>query len=137
MADTRMTLMELADRLEKATGPDRELEWQVFRAIRYPDHLLNKDPANWHITTRGSVTEPVRSVAFEGFNQAPRYTASLDAAMTLVPEGWAYKIGRNWCELWPMHPDVSDDDWPEDCNEDRQHYGKTPRLALLPTSLPD
>lgn len=55
---TREGLVELADRVEKASGPDRELDGDIFLAIRP--------------SSRGRI-----------FN-APKYTASLDAAMTLA-----------------------------------------------------
>ncbi len=58
MTDTS-SLSHLIERLEKATGPDRELDasinLEVFSQIALPD--------------------------------APQYTSSIDAAMTLVPEG--------------------------------------------------
>lgn len=58
-------LLELAERCEKATGPDRHLNLAIANAI-YGDDLA----------------PPGTSYAF---------TSSLDAAMTLVPEGqeWA------------------------------------------------
>jgi len=71
-------LLELAERCEKAPGPDREL-WDLDRAIKaalegreyisFQDDLANR---------RG--TTP------------PRWTTSLDAAMTRVPEGWGKSV---------------------------------------------
>ncbi len=66
---------------------------------------------------------------------APLYTRSLDAAMTLVPEGWAYKIGRTWCELWPVSSELTDEQWPEGWDDDRQHIAATPALALCAAVL--
>ena len=53
-------LVALAERVEKATGPDRELDVAIAGAsgVTYP-----ADPVNW----------------------PPHYTASLDAALTLAP----------------------------------------------------
>lgn len=53
-------LLELADRVEQATGPDRDLDGEIHSGI-------GKRDQQW--------------------SYAPSYTASLDAAMTLVPEG--------------------------------------------------
>lgn len=53
---------DLITRLEHAYGPDRELD----RAIHIRDGLLGVGMYGDH----------------------PRYTASIDAALTLVPEGW-------------------------------------------------
>lgn len=58
-------LIALADACEAATGPDFHLDMEIMRAVR------------------------------RDFNTAPGYTASLDAAMTLVPEGWGYSICPN------------------------------------------
>ena len=63
-------LLELAERCEKATGPDQELDRAIQLAIRKP---VPSD--KW--TGRDAILP-----------QKPRhYTASLDTAMTLVPEG--------------------------------------------------
>lgn len=56
-------LLDLAARCEAATGPDRELDRAIELAI-FPDR-----------------TDPCPTV------ELLAYTASLDAAMTLVPEG--------------------------------------------------
>jgi hypothetical protein len=54
-----MTMKELAERVEAATGPDRDIDHAIANLTNY--------------ATVGEVLT---------------YTASLDAAMTLVPEGW-------------------------------------------------
>lgn len=60
-----------ADRVEALAGPDRETDVMIGRArgLVYPD---GPSGGQWG----GS------------FSPCPYYTASLDAAMTLVPEGW-------------------------------------------------
>lgn len=64
-------LLELADRCEKATGPDRGLDIAIYRALSYIGHH------GWHPMDRDA---------------APRYTACLDAALTLVPEGSLWSV---------------------------------------------
>lgn len=59
---------ELIQRLEKATGPDRELDFAVLSVV---------DP-------RALKTGPLPG--------DPKYTSSLDAAMTLVSEGCEISI---------------------------------------------
>jgi hypothetical protein len=65
---TRDHLLALADRCEKATGPDRELECRIWCALNGHTFDLCKqvvgDLSKWEV--------------------APAYTASLDAAMTLA-----------------------------------------------------
>lgn len=62
-------LRALADRVEQATGPDRELDVDIEHARGWPD-------AQWT-------------------SDARRYTASLDAAVTLVPTGASPTFGQN------------------------------------------
>jgi hypothetical protein len=85
------TLLELADRCEKATGPDRELDCEIVVAVgggeivwkqanytmeAYPAHRV---PSANHLG--GFANEPV-----------PAFSASLDAAMQLVPDP-----AKPWC----------------------------------------
>ena len=66
-----MTLLELAAKVEGLSGPCREMDAAVDMAVN-PDHRVMGD----HIIDRMGFGKPL-----------PQYTASLDAAMTLVPEG--------------------------------------------------
>ncbi len=67
-------LLELAARCEEATGPDRVLDAEVF--------VVARDTDNWDALNRdGSVAD-----------HTPPYTASIDAAKTLVPEGRAVEL---------------------------------------------
>lgn len=80
----RSKLLELAERCEQATGPDRELNIALLPLVglRFVDE-----------------GHPIGEVCYEQNNHAvpmPRFTASLDAAMTLVPEGFAWEAG--FCE---------------------------------------
>lgn len=85
-------LLELAERVEAATGPDRRLDIEILVTIdwREPDWEEGERTAREMAERHGLVYLTSRSV--EGFNSTwrhlPRLTASLDAAMTLVPEGW-------------------------------------------------
>lgn len=94
--------MSLIERLEKATE-DRELDAAVYEACVgevWNDFLSGP----W---------------AADGKSRVPFYTSSIDAALSLVPEGWRYGIeqaGRfdsndlteAWC--WP-HEDGFEPDW--------------------------
>ena len=100
--------MTLADRIEALDGPCREVDLAIERAVNtsaiHDDHL-DRFPET-----------------------AKRYTASLDAAMTLVPDG----CGRSYDDmdngecLWRLEPD-----------DDSQFWGraKTPALALCAAAL--
>ena len=71
----------LIDKLEQADGPDRELDAEIARGIGWgcvmQDPQADHEWICWHERYRcGS------------WIVLPNYTASIDAAMTLVPEGW-------------------------------------------------
>jgi len=67
------TLLELAERCEKAEGPDRKLDAEVARAT------------GWKVSPGGTWWQPPGGQW--GF-VLRAYTASIDAALTLLPEGW-------------------------------------------------
>lgn len=79
-------MQDLITRLEAATEGSRELDAEIavrikYPTYRYPDPVSNCAPSSWveawDRLTGWSVGDPL-----------PRYTRSIDAAMTLVPEGW-------------------------------------------------
>jgi hypothetical protein len=79
---------ELIARLEKATGPSRELDAAIFikvtPGVKEAGRIdVDKD--------RGVVGWWPKDAPYQSARDVPAYTASLDAAMTLVPEGWS------WC----------------------------------------
>jgi hypothetical protein len=65
------TLLKLAQRCEDATGPDRDLDIAILLAVM------------------GDGKETISA-------EKPYYTRSLDAAMTLVPEGHSGRC--SWCD---------------------------------------
>lgn len=82
-------LLALAERVERATGADRELDGDIFCALGLAQLIEG---------------------AFDAY-RAPAYTASLDAALTLVPEGWSIQMllsenGKYPCvKLGRSHPE--------------------------------
>ena len=69
-------LQSLISRLEKAEGPDRELDLAIYAA------LIEINPNH-------------RGPALGDRQRIQRYTASLDSAVGLVPEGSIWHVGRN------------------------------------------
>lgn len=72
-------LLALAERCEQAMGPDRKLEIEIGH-IAHPNAMITRE-----------------------------YTASLDAALTLVPEGFVTNLGNDtgaaWAHVWSDGPD--------------------------------
>lgn len=63
----RTTLLALAERVEAATGADRGLDSEIHHAV-------------------------LNGVGVGSYGAQPAYTASLDAAMSLVPSGWSFMV---------------------------------------------
>lgn len=87
------TLNDLISRLEKASGPDRELDAQISAAVRaIPDN------APWlksfkDIRATGNCVQAFNDKGESSANWQPyTYTASVDAALMLVPDGFAYMV---------------------------------------------
>jgi hypothetical protein len=88
-----MSLDELAELCEAASGPDRELDALIDAATakgRWAPHCeVAPSPTKGRVQyrTRGD------SLALWHEQDARSFTASLDAAMTLVPDGWDWSVG--------------------------------------------
>jgi hypothetical protein len=100
---TRETLLGLADRCEQATGPDRELDGaiEVARDPMRETILYNKPGRFPQEAVRGPVKDlQLNARDLAEYITAPAYTASLDSAMTLVPEGFGFKLASVSFEKW-------------------------------------
>lgn len=108
-----MTRDELIAALEAATGQSRELDVQIelflqpfaFRGKEYPTMV-------WH--------------AHDKAPQAPLYTASISAALMLVPKGRIWSIGR-WGEIAGFVAVLD--------QERQSHVGATLAIALCIAAL--
>ncbi len=88
MAD-RETLLALAARCEAAEGPSREMDELIVQAS-YPELDIRRDGPDGTWRAHGSTIGP------DCILRVLDYTASLDAALTLVPEGAGIKLDRHW-----------------------------------------
>lgn len=101
-------LLKLAERREAADGPDRWLDGDIWIALGlapaenesggvwgFERARYNDDGGEWRAS---EFNQP----APDKVRRAPAYSASLDAAMTLVPEGWRIaQLEENWRSgLW-------------------------------------
>lgn len=78
-------LSQLIERVEAATGPDRELDVAIILALHpeagpYNPHCQGDEPIFWNAPYYKQ--------------ECPHLTASLDAALTLLPEGWTYQVSN-------------------------------------------
>jgi hypothetical protein len=132
-------LVQLAERCEAATGPDRELDAAIFQAIGAP---VPFQFANKLIALEFNDIENAYFARVSDDMQVryspPAYTASLDAAMTLVPPEHAVDLtiwaGKNRARLLPLFQDG--DRWLH--SGSAPHYcsnAATPALALTAAAL--
>jgi hypothetical protein len=87
-----MTLIDIPSliaRIEAATGPDRELDAEIALAVG----VVPKDA----FRPCASIDPGTFGTGAYSFWKAPRFTGSVDAAMTLIPEEWG----------WTLHSDGS------------------------------
>lgn len=82
----------MLERLEKATGPDRELDCLLAVAIggfhTKPPKYEGGDVLYCRYDQDGTLIMPGQA----GDMMVPRYTASIDAALTLMPPGWEFEL---------------------------------------------
>lgn len=96
-------LLALADRVEAATGPDRVLFIEIVVALDLrPEWLARQDGQLW-VDLSGS--NPVLRWANSSIGQShgnpsvddpANFLGSLDAAMTLVPEGCQWRVDSHY-----------------------------------------
>ena len=107
--------MTLIERLEAAETGSRELDGDIAEMVQ-PDELQHCQAAHLNTLKRFShwPARWGRSVPTHFDWDAPHYTTSIDAALTLVPEGWNGKVefgvpveDKQEAELWnyKFYPD--------------------------------
>jgi hypothetical protein len=111
-------LEALADRCKTATGPDRDLDCAIAAAVGWREIELPHG-------SRYCISPDGRECSHGLIAYAPRFTASLDAAMTLVPEGW-------W---WVADGHARASLFREDAADQIISKAATPSLALCSAAL--
>lgn len=109
---------DLIARVEKASGPDRELDIEIFRAVvAVPNEgqMVGVEPRQWDPRyTPLLVPHPKWGFSPAVSDDAERYTASIDAALTLAPEGancWGFDKTPIGSEAYFSRNHVSDGHW--------------------------
>jgi hypothetical protein len=114
----------LIARLEAAMGPSRELDLRICRDV------LDGEP----LGHAAGMPDELLLVAQGRLAPMPRYTASLDAALTLVPVGYCWKLRHAYAAQAVV--------WQIDCEYDEGSgrilpFGehRTPAIALCIAAL--
>ena len=85
------SITSLIERIEAATGGDRELDAEIWLACT-PGATRNKWSYVHKATGRECTVDETRD-ATGRFITVPSFTASIEAALTLLPEGWWWSAG--------------------------------------------
>jgi hypothetical protein len=119
LTDKRQQLLQLKEGLAKATGPDRELDCEIGQML---GAKIERRQANYTMEF-APVIHWQAPHPYAGMKEpCPRFTASLDAAVTLVPEKY-----RNW---WS-----AGDESETACVFARYGYQLETRAATVPLAL--
>lgn len=139
---TRQALLDLAARCEAATGADRAIDGSVYAYLtRGQPYVIGNEPGRFPqkpiMGERADVMREMPNADGAEYICAPAYTASLDAAMTLVPEGWRNRLLDASVECrfaWMLQgPQIQ---WEEGlAPQFASGVGKTPALALTAACL--
>lgn len=124
-----MTIAELIERLEKATGPDRELDDLIAGVVLNPggEVRLEGMPSGEPGIKTYFYPDGTRGTSL-------RYSSSIDSALTLVPEGWGWLVrdfkgdGEEGAYADVPHLTI-------ESNMDGQAFHKIPAIALCIAAL--
>lgn len=111
---------DLIERLETAEGPSRDLDAEIF--VQVTPGVLDAGRID---CIGGLVGWWPRDAPYQSAREVPKYTSSLDAALTLIPDEltWYVDAGCFSC-IWRV--------------SDRKHFGAraaSPTLALCAAAL--
>lgn len=92
-------MKDLIERLEAATGPAHDLDGEIALALGWTYQKMKGDQ-------RAYFRRPGET-AYYNRSEPPRYTSSIDAALTLVPKGhwWTIEADAAWVR-WLTANDV-------------------------------
>lgn len=130
-------IAELIAKLETLSGPDRETDGLIFKAVTEPgDHWhqfdVGDDIGEQSLSPVWYRRDPDDESAYEA---PPFYTESIDAALTLVPEGREWRVDRRHSK--GMHPAYASI-WASGARDIDFHanaHAKTPAIAICIASL--
>jgi hypothetical protein len=119
----------LIAKLEQAPEGSRELDTEILCLTLggdwYVKNQYEDGSGKWLCYSRTRFTD--KDKQHPTCRTAPHYTTSLDAALTLVPEGWEWAVSTGYAEIFP--PDFSPSDNPNSVMV-AASVRRTPALAL-------
>lgn len=130
---SRADLQALIERVEKATGPDRELDADIYEALGYEvKRRSERVEEGWRVrrTVDWRYLDGSRWLAMDYL------TASVDADLALLERvlpGWRAEI--RWGD-WPQHIERHDATlWNNDTSKRESVFGVSANAATLPLAI--
>ena len=125
----RATLEALIARVLEGTEPDQELDAEIAVAL-FGGEIIWKTA---RYTMDAYPARRIQNSAYVGGYQNAgvlAYTESLDAALTLVPEGWSWHVALR---KWPTPTRATGSVWSESLDGSKLFYvdAATPARALI------
>lgn len=124
----KATLIALAERVEKAEAGSRELDAEIEKMLSCSDEFARHHPGKSMRLWNENAYRFYYLGDDESDYQSPAYTTSLDAAMSLVPDGMVWQVLTDYG--LPGRARISDIP-----RLKTQADGETPALALTAASL--
>ena len=133
----RATLEALLARVLEGTGPDRKLDAEIHAATLHikpitPEAIVTRECQENGFYALHHVPGSPGGVSY--WHQAPPFTGSLDAALTLVPDGWSWHVALR---KWPTPTRATGSVWSESLDGNKLFYvdAATPPRALIAACL--
>jgi hypothetical protein len=124
-------LLALIERLEKLKRPDRELDLDILFAIFPKDRAAVFEGVKHISTMTNAAGEPWFNPLADR-SDCPYYTGSIDAALTLVPEGSWYSLGNH---PRPYATVLSIEEFDDPFTHPHRGLGATPAIAICIAAL--
>lgn len=97
---TSSDLIALAERVEKAERPSREMDAEIAAALDLRPNWARDDPRSLIVANRYGIGLLSLGVGGPGITAAC-YTSSVDSAAQLAPEGWCWSAGDDYYDPTP------------------------------------
>lgn len=132
----RATLEALLARVLASTGPDRELDGKIAKAFGWIERYEMWWPSEIVKLARKR-KHAIYNYKMYSLIQMRPYTGSLDAALTLVPDGWGWHLCMAQGIKWPSPTRVTGSVWSESSDNSKLFYvdAATPARALIAASI--
>jgi hypothetical protein len=125
-------IQSLLSRLKASTEGSRELDMDIRCAIGLPDTFCYHKVVCWHRKADGW-WDCETDDGFLHFEAAdtPHYTTLVDAALSLVPEGWTWVVSWQGGKPWAAVGEGEGEPW----REWSPDHAATPAIALVVAAL--